>query len=63
MSNPIVGRFSSLADAYLRNKSVYGLYCHTEYLGKKVKDVIGFDWNKIDLISVVGETKYPEPNE
>ena len=61
MSNPIVGRFSSLADEYLRNKPVAGLYCHSEYLGKKVKDVKAFDWAKVDLVDVVGEVKYPEP--
>lgn len=61
MSNPIVGRFSSLADAYLKNKAVRGLYCHSEFLGKKVRDVPDFDWKQINLTTVVGETKYPEP--
>jgi SAM-dependent methyltransferase len=61
LSNPIVGRFSSLADPYLRNKPVTGLYCHSEYLGRKVREVKNFDWNQIDLESVVGETKYPAP--
>jgi len=61
MSNPIVGRFSSLADAYLKNQPIRGLYCHSEYLGKKVRDMKNFDWEQIDLASVVGETKYPEP--
>jgi len=62
MSNPMVGRFSSLAEKDLRNKPIGGLYCHSEYLGKKVKDVNDFDWNNVDLTDVVGETKYPEPN-
>ena len=63
MSNPIVGRFSSGSDtdAYLRNKPVTGLYCHSEYLGRKIREVKDFDWNKVDLLKVVGETKYPEP--
>jgi len=61
MSNPIVGRFSSIADTYLKNKPVGGLYCHSEYFGKKVRDVKNFDWEQIVLASVVGETKYPEP--
>ena len=61
MSNPIVGRFSSLADGYLKNRPVSGLYCHSEYLGKKTKDVNDFDWKTLNLIDVVGETKYPEP--
>lgn len=63
VSNPIVGRFSSLADADLRNKPVQGLYCHSEFLGKKVKDEKDFSWNKVKLIDVVGETKYPEPEK
>lgn len=63
MSNPIVGRFSSgpETDAYLRNQPVTGLYCHSEYLGRKVREISDFDWNKVDLRQVVGETKYPEP--
>jgi len=61
MSNPIVGRFSSLADAYLKNKPVAGLYCHSEYLGKKIREVESFDWKKIDLASVVEGTQYPTP--
>lgn len=63
MSNPIVGRFSSLADDYLKNKPVAGLYCHSEYLGTKTKDVDvnNFDWAQLDLSSVVAETVYPQP--
>ncbi len=61
MSNPIVGRFSSLADGYLKNKPIGGLYCHSEFLGKKIREVENFDWGTVDLIDVVGETKYPEP--
>ena len=61
MSNPIVGRFSSLADSYLKNKPVGGLYCHSEYFGKKIRDVKNFDWDQTDLTNVVGETKYPKP--
>lgn len=63
MSNPIVGKFSSLANDYLRGKSITGLYCHSEFLGKKVKDVENFDWNNIQLEDVVEHTKYPEPNK
>lgn len=60
MSNPMVGRFSSLADEYLRYEPIDGLYCHSEYLGKKVKDIEDFKWENIDLLDVVGDTKYPE---
>jgi ubiquinone/menaquinone biosynthesis C-methylase UbiE len=61
VSNPLVGRFSSLADAYLRNQPVAGLYCHSEFLGKKVREVANFDWSAVDLPKVVGSTEYPEP--
>jgi len=61
MSNPMVGRFSSLADEYLKNKPIVGLYCHSNYLGKKVKDVENFYWEDTDLEEVVDNTKYPEP--
>jgi SAM-dependent methyltransferase len=61
MSNPMIGRFSSLADNYLRYRPITGLFCHSEYLGRKVKDVECFDWNTVDLADVVGETKYPQP--
>jgi len=60
-SNPIVGRFSSLAAEYLKNKPISGMYCHTEYLGKKIREVDNFDWSKVDLNQVVGDTKYPAP--
>jgi SAM-dependent methyltransferase len=59
VSNPLVGRFSSLADEYLRNKPVTGLYCHSEYLGKKIKEVGDFDWSNVDLEDVTNRTIYP----
>jgi ubiquinone/menaquinone biosynthesis C-methylase UbiE len=63
MSNPMVGRFSSLADEYLKNKPIKGLYCHSSYLGRKVQNVSDFNWDKINLTEVVGNTKYPEPQK
>lgn len=61
MSNPIVGRFSSLSDKYLRLRTVTGLYCHSQYLGKKVAEVNNFEWASVQLEEVVGDTKYPKP--
>lgn len=61
MCNPIVGRFSELASPYLRYAPVRGLYCHSEYLGRKVREVSGFDWKQIDLAAVVDGTVYPPP--
>ena len=63
MSNPIVGRFSSLAEPYLKNKPVYGLYCHSEFLGRKVREVDNFDWTKVDMSEVVANTTYPLPEK
>jgi hypothetical protein len=57
----MVGRFSSLADDYLKNKVINGLYCHSAYLGRKTREVENFDWRQIDLASVVGATEYPRP--
>lgn len=63
MSNPIVGRFSSLADDYLKYRPVKGLYCHSEYLGRKLRDVPNFNWEDVALEGVVKNTKYPPPNK
>lgn len=60
-SNPIVGRFSSLADDDLKFMSVRGLYCHSEFLGRKLRDVPHFNWSDVCLDDVVGGTKYPPP--
>jgi hypothetical protein len=60
-SNPIVGRFSSLAADYLRFRPVKALYCHSEYLGRKVREVDSFDWSDVDLADVVSGTHYPVP--
>ena len=61
VSNPIIGRFSSEADSYLRHQPVNALYCHTEFLGRKVRDVSDFDWRGVDLADLVGGTEYPAP--
>jgi hypothetical protein len=38
-----------------------GLYGHSEFLGKKIREVKDFDWAKVNLADVVGDTRYPEP--
>jgi SAM-dependent methyltransferase len=63
MSNPMVARFSASADEYLRYKPIHGLFCHSEYLGRKVKHVESIDWASLDPTTVVGETKYPQPTK
>lgn len=59
MSNPIVGRFSSLADGYLKYRPVKGLYCHSAFFGRKIKEVENFDWKDVLLEEIVGDTTYP----
>ncbi|MEP6850353.1 MAG: methyltransferase domain-containing protein [Acidobacteriota bacterium] len=61
MSNPIIGRFSSLADDYLRFMPVSGLYCHSEFLGRKTDHIDNFRWESVDPEEIVGGTKYPPP--
>ena len=61
VSNPIVGRFSELAQPYLRNRPVTGLYCHSGFYGRKVRDVPNFRWCPEMLEAVTSETQYPEP--
>lgn len=63
MSNPIVGRFSKHADAYLKYKPVTGLYCHSQLLGQKTSHVDNYIWNANDLDKVVEHTTYPTPAE
>ena len=62
VSNPMVARFSSYADKYLRNRPISSLYCHVEFLGKKIKEVDNFSWEEINLKDVVENTNYPKLN-
>jgi hypothetical protein len=57
--NPLVGRFSNKSDEYLKNRPVQGLYCHSGYLGRKVREVNDFNWCTLNLHDVVGDTVYP----
>jgi hypothetical protein len=63
MSNPMVGRFSRLAAKELRYEPVRGLYCGSEYLGRKVKVAPAFDWNSVSIDEVVSGTTYPPPKQ
>lgn len=63
MSNPMVGRFSGLAEKSLRYQPIRGLYCGSEYLGRKVLDVPSFNWDQISAEEVVEGTKYPVPRQ
>lgn len=58
--NLLEGRFSEFASKYLQGQQVPGLYCHSEYLGQKQREVEEMSWDKVYLEDVVGATKYPK---
>lgn len=64
-SNLIEGCFSQEASDYLKGRIVPDLYCHSEFLGQKTKDVPENEltWNGITLEDVVGSTRYPIKKE
>lgn len=61
MSSPLVGRFSRLASTALRGRPVPGMYCHSEYFGRKLHDVDPFSWDSVDITGITGQTAYPAP--
>ena len=61
MSNPIKGWFASQADPYLRHKEVVELYCHSEILCEKIRNVKEVNWRQIDLNTLTQSTYYPKP--
>jgi SAM-dependent methyltransferase len=63
MSEPIVGRFSALAHESLRYQPIRGLYCSSEYFGRKVREVESFVWNEVSVEEVVSGTTYPAPKK
>lgn len=64
MFNPIIGRFSSLAIDYLQYKPVTGLYCHSNFLGKKIRAIDCCpDWQALDPAKLVEGNEYPLPRE
>jgi hypothetical protein len=61
LDTPIVGRFSAYAAPYLRFQPAPALYCHSLFLGRKVRDVPDFRWADADIDAVIGATRYPPP--
>ncbi len=59
MANPIVGKFSSLADHHLRDSKVGSMYCHSQYLGVKRHDVENFNWSDVRIEDITNHTNYP----
>lgn len=61
-SNLIRGEFSETSSDYLKGQLVGGLYCHSEFLGKKVDEIERLSWDYVNLEDVVGATQYPLPD-
>jgi hypothetical protein len=61
MSNPITGFFNHESVKYLRYLPVNELYCHSEIFCRKRCDVVGFEWSKVEMDSIVEGTRYPPP--
>ncbi|MGB6868215.1 MAG: methyltransferase domain-containing protein [Acidobacteriaceae bacterium] len=61
MSDPIVGRVSALAHESIRYQPIRGLYCGSEYFGRKARDVEDFAWGRMEVTNLAGGTVYPAP--
>jgi hypothetical protein len=61
MSNPIAGYFTHRAAPYLRYGPVRQLYCHSEILCRKTREVSDFAWSTLGADEVAAGTRYPEP--
>lgn len=62
VSNPLVARFSKNAFIHLQNKYIQGMYCHSEFLGRKIQEVEDLSFRPDDLEELVGHSTYPEPH-
>jgi ubiquinone/menaquinone biosynthesis C-methylase UbiE len=61
MSNPMNGVFTGESDRYLRAKPIHELYCHSEILCKKAREIQAFDWSNVEIDEIVDDTRYPPP--
>lgn len=61
MSNPMGAYFTHHADQSLRYKRVKELYCHSEILCRKTREIHGFDWSRVHVDDIVDNTRYPKP--
>jgi hypothetical protein len=61
MSNPMAAFFDRRSDPELHYISVSELYCHSEILCKKTRDVKGFEWRNLSIDQIVDGTRYPAP--
>jgi len=61
MSNQVVGKFAVSANDFLRGQPLGNMYCHSSYLGQKIAEAESYEWNRLNLLSVVEGTAYPAP--
>lgn len=62
-SNLIKGCFSRKASKYLRGYKVGGLYCHSEFLGRKIRETENLSWDDVSTEDAANNTKYPAPKK
>ena len=62
-SNLIKGCYSWRSSGYLRGVPVRGLYCHSEFLGRKVREVENLSWDNVSNDDAANGTKYPAPRK
>ena len=62
-SNLLKGWFSGRASRYLRGRIVSGLYCHSEFLGRKVREAESLSWDNVSTEEASNSTKYPAPKK
>jgi SAM-dependent methyltransferase len=61
MSNPMNGIYGQGAHEALRGEPIHELYCHSEILCKKSREIQHFDWSKVEIDEIVDNTRYPAP--
>ncbi|MBQ3544322.1 MAG: methyltransferase domain-containing protein [Lachnospiraceae bacterium] len=59
-SNLLESYFSEISNNELKGKIAKDMYCHSGFLGKKVREVENLSWEKIRLEDVVGDSRYPK---
>tara|TARA_B100001287_G_scaffold276429_1_gene287221 strand:+ start:2245 stop:2967 length:723 start_codon:yes stop_codon:yes gene_type:complete len=63
LSNPMFGFFAHSSDRHLRYRPIPELYCHSEILVRKVREVNDFDWRTVDIDDIVEGSRYPLNNQ
>lgn len=63
VSDPMVGTFTNKAHKKLAGTKVYHIYCHSQFFGKKVREVPDFSYDRLDISEVTLGTHYPEPKD